>query len=564
MASIGAADIRPVYHNVPPTSRLRELLTLEREDLWIAVIYSVAIGVLTLAVPAATQSLVNTVAFGNMLQPLVVLALLVLLGLSFSTVLQSLRIYVVELVQRRVFVRISSTVTKRLLTARPDVFDRYHGPELVNRFFDVVTLQKSGAMLLIDGLSVAMQTVIGMVLLALYHPWLLAFDFILLAIILVVLFPVGRGAVNTAIEESKAKYKVAAWLEEVARFPTTFKTASGTQYAEDRANDLVGGYLDNRKRHFRILMRQIVGFLGLQAFALAGLLGAGGWLVIERQLTLGQLIAAELVVALIVTGVSKLGKHLELFYDLLAAVDKVGYLTDLPEERTDGEMLPNTGTPAPLELRDVSFSTARRTLFDHMSLTIEGGRRIGLLASRGRGKSTLLETIAALKQPDSGSVLVDGLDVREIAKAELRGQVMLVDEIEIFDGTILDNVVMSQSGSRREARSAIDAVGLTDELAALPDGLDTRLSTGGAPLSFRQTTRLAIARAIVARPRMLLVDETLDRLGELDESDPIVDAIFGPDAPWTLLIITARSSLLNRCDGVYELVDGSLTEVPRT
>ena len=111
-------DHAPVYHNVPPSSRLRGLLALESEDLWIAVIYSLVIGLLTLAVPVATQSLVNTVAFGNLLQPLIVLALLVLLGLSLSTVLQSLRIYVVELVQRRVFVRISSTVTKRIVSAR--------------------------------------------------------------------------------------------------------------------------------------------------------------------------------------------------------------------------------------------------------------------------------------------------------------------------------------------------------------------------------------------------------------------------------------------------------------
>ena len=318
-----ASQQKTVYHNAPPTARLRELLTLEREDLTVAIVYSVVIGLLTLAMPVATQSLVNTVAFGNLLQPLVVLTILVLIGLTLSTVLQALRIYVVEIVQRRVFVRISSTVTQRILAAKPEVFDRYHGPELVNRFFDVVTLQKSGAMLLIDGMSVAMQTIIGMILLALYHPWLLAFDIFLLGIILFVLFPLGRGATATAIEESKAKYSLQAWLEEIARFPSAFRAGTGVLYAADRANTLVQGYLDRRRSHFRILMRQIVGSLGLQAIALAGLLGVGGWLVIERQLTLGQLIAAELVVALIVTGFSKLGKHLELLYDLLAAIDKV-------------------------------------------------------------------------------------------------------------------------------------------------------------------------------------------------------------------------------------------------
>ena len=555
-------EAEPVYHNVPPITRLRALLSLEREDLWIAVVYSVVIGVLTLAVPVATQSLVNTVAFGNLLQPLVVLALLVFGFLTMSTVLQSLRIYVVELVQRRVFVRIASTVTKRLVTARPDVFDRYHGPELVNRFFDVVTLQKSGAMLLIDGLSVAMQTVIGMLLLALYHPWLLAFDFLLLAIILTVLFPVGRGAVATAIKESKSKYAVAAWLEEMARFPGTFKTAPGTTYARTRANELVNGYLTQRKQHFRILIRQIVGFLGLQAFALAGLLGVGGWLVVERQLTLGQLIAAELVVALIVSGVSKLGKHLELFYDLLAAVDKLGYLTDLPEEREDGEPLPSSGRQAAIELRGVSLaSRSGRPLFDGLDWSIAPGRRVGLLATQGRGKSTLFHVMTALKRPDSGSIRVDGVDVREIGKRVLRSEVMLVDDIEVFDASVVDNVLLSSESSRADARRALEDVGLMDELTLLPDGIDTRLATGGRPLTHRQATRLVFARALVARPRVLLIDETLDRMGELIGEEKLLDAVLGDEAPWTVMVVSSNPAVLERCDEVYQLVDGSLREV---
>ena len=180
-------------------------------------IYSVAIGLLSLVVSVAVQSLVNTVAFGNLLQPLFVLTLVVLAGLGFSGVLQGLRTFVVELLQRRIFVRISSDVVHKLLRAKVEAFDGHHGPELVNRFLEVVTVQKSGALLLIDGLSILMQTSIGMILLAVYHPWLLAFDVLLFLAILVVLFPMGRGAVATSILESKAKYELVAWLEEIAR-----------------------------------------------------------------------------------------------------------------------------------------------------------------------------------------------------------------------------------------------------------------------------------------------------------------------------------------------------------
>ena len=523
----------------------------------IAVVYSGVIGLLTLAMPVATQSLVNTVAFGNLLQPLIVLTLLVLLGLSLSTVLQSLRIYVVELVQRRVFVRISSTVTTRLLAAKPEIFDRYHGPELVNRFFDVVTLQKSGAMLLIDGMSVAMQTTIGMILLALYHPWLLAFDVLLLAIILIVLFPLGRGAVDTAIQESKAKYAVAAWLEEIARFPGTFKTAPGLRYATERANGLVQNYLDQRRGHFRILLRQIVGSIGLQAVALAGLLGVGGWLVIERQLTLGQLIAAELVVALIVSGVSKLGKHLELFYDLLAGIDKLGYLTDLPAEAAHGEAMEPSDVGAAVTVRSLDYTTdGGKPLFENLSLEAAPGERIGFLANRGRGKSTLLKMLCAHEMPGRGSIQIDGLEVKELDKAVLRAQVLLLDDVEIFDGTVLNNVTLDAASRRIDARRTLEAVGLLDELVQLPSGLDARLSTGGQPLSPRQAKRLIFARALLARPRVLLVDELLDRMGDLGEEDKLLDALFSKTVPWTMLVVSSDSAVLSRCDRVYELVDG--------
>ncbi len=549
---------KPVYHNVPPMTRLWELLTLERSDLAIAIVYSIGIGLFTLAVPVATQSLVNTVAFGNMLQPLVVLSLLVLFVLALSTLLQIKRTYVVELIQRRVFVRISSTVTQRLANARAEVFNNHHAPELVNRFFDVVTLQKSGAILLIDGLSVAMQTITGMLLLALYHPWLIAFDLILLIAIIIVLLPVGRGAIETAIKESKSKYAVAAWLEEMARFPRTFKTTNGRHYGFQRADGLIRGYLDHRKLHFRILIRQIVGFLGLQAVSLSALLAVGGWLVIDRQLTLGQLIAAELVVALIVAGVAKLGKHLELFYDLLAAIDKVGHLTDLPPERPGSEELPAIMSPAAIEIRNLHSSGP---LMDNINLRVAPGARIGFMADRGRGKSTLFEMLYGLRYPEKGSILIDEHDFKEVNKTDLRSQIMLIEDSELFEGTIYDNALCGAKASYSEVREALTTVGLMKDIELLPEGLNTRLTMGTPLLTRRQRLRLMLARVHLAKPRLVLIDETLDRMGTVLQDDPAVAAMFSPKAAWTLMIVSANPVILRRCDEVHELIEGKLTKV---
>jgi len=223
-------------------------MAAERTDIWVLVVYSIAIGLLSLVIPIATQSLVNTIAFGVLFQPLVVFSILVLLGLSFAAVLKALRAHVVEVMQRRVFVRVCGDSLERLLRARIDAYDR-HGPELVNRFFDVVTPQKSGASMLTDGLEVIMAALIGMLLLAVYHPLLMIFSLLLLVSTLIVLFPLGIGAVRTAIDESKAKYAIAARLQELARHPATFKTPAGAQLAVERGSSLVAAYLDGRHAH---------------------------------------------------------------------------------------------------------------------------------------------------------------------------------------------------------------------------------------------------------------------------------------------------------------------------
>ncbi len=537
---------------VPPTHRLRFWLRAERTDLWVAVVYSIAIGLLSLVVPVAVQSLVNTVAFGTLLQPLVVLTLVVLAGLGFSALLQTMRTYVVEVIQRRVFVRISSEAVHRLLRVRIEAFDEHHGPELVNRFFDVVTLQKAGSILLIDGLSILMQTMVGMILLAVYHPWLLAFDLLLLIAIAVVLIPLGWGAVPSAIAESKAKYSLVAWLEEIAQFPVTFKSGAGSAFALERTNSLVLDYLRYRGKHFRILIRQVAGSLTLQAIASSVLLGAGGWLVIERQLTLGQLIAAELIVTLVVSGFGKFGKQLETYYDLCAAVDKLGYLSDLPLEEAGNEQLHAAGPGIGVSLRDVAFSYGgRHTVFEGLNCEVQPGDR---LAVTGTGKTTLFDLLYGLREPSGGVIELDRRDLRELDRAALRAHVALVRGAEIFNGTVADNLRLADARlSSAEMREALDRVGLLETIQAMPDGLQTRLTTGGPQLSKGEAIRLTLARAMLSSPRLLLVDECLDGIDDATLRSTVVRALFDERRNWTVLIATRNADVAGLCHRVLDL-----------
>lgn len=543
-----------------PLRRLRALLAAERKDLWVVVTYSIAVGLLSLVVPVAVQSLVNTVAFGSLLQPLVVLTVAVLAALGFSAVLNGFRVFVIEIIQRRIYARVAGDVAYRLLRVKAEAFDRHHGPEMVNRFFDVVTVQKSAALLLMDGLSLLMQTLLGMTLLALYHPFLLAFDLFLILAISVIIFGLGRGAVHSAILESKAKYATAAWLEEMAALTRTFKSGGSSRFAMDRADRLARDYLGYRQKHFRIFMRQVVGSLALQAIASAALLGIGGFLVIDRQLTLGQLVAAELIVTVVVGGFSKFGKKFETFYDLLAAIDKLGALIDLPLERLGGETLLATEEPATVRFRDVSFALGGQKILNHSDWELPAGAVIGLTGETGAGKTSVADLLFGLRRPDGGVLTVDGVDVRDLCLEELREQVALVHDAEVFSGTVLENVSVGRRNvDSAAAREALETVGLLADVLDLPEGLQTELSMTGRPLSPGQTARLALARAIAGRPRLLILDGAFEKIDEPGLRNQIADRIFDRSHPWTLLCISSQPDLLGRCERVYQLESASLT-----
>lgn len=524
--------------------RLRALIRLERGDLWVVMVYAVAIGALTLASPIAVQALVNTVAFGSLLQPLLVLTALLLAGLGFAGMLRALAAFVVEVLQQRLFVRAVADVARRLPRVDLGDHEATRGPELVNRFFDVVTIQKASATLLLDGVSTALQAGVGMVLLAFYHPLLLAFDLVLLAALAAIVLLPLRAAVATSLRESSHKYEAVAWLEEVARSPALFKSAAAMCYAVTRAELLARGYLTARRSHFARVLRQVIGGLGLQVLAGAALLGVGGLLVLERQLTLGQLVAAELVVTAVSASFAKLGKHLESFYDLLSALEKLGKLIDLPLEASGGTREFSDG-PARLRLRGALRGA---------DLEIAAGDRVLVAGGSGDGKSTLLDMCFGLRRPARGQVELDGVDLRRADLPTMRDRIALLRAGDLFAGTIADNLrLAAPRASQAALRVALSLVDLDDAIVALPAGLETSL-LAGSPLSGAQGRRLVLARALAAQPRLLLVDGLLDGLAlPPAKHEALLEHIFAIDAPWTVLIVSDDPRVQARCTRVVDL-----------
>ncbi len=537
----------------PPDVRLRALLRLERQDLQAVLVFAVAVGLLTLIAPFAVQVLINTVVFTSMMQPIIVLAVLVLAFLGVATLLRVLQILTVEQLQRRLFVRAALSISRRLPRARPDAWDEHHAPELVNRFFDVATVQKAASSILLDAVTAVLQTVVGVVILALYHPWLLAYDVLLIALLFIVFRALAQGASSTAIKESKHKYRMVEWLEVVASRLDIFKRPEADRWRHARTVERVEDYLQARQAHFRIVLRQRVAVQVLQVIALAILLALGGWLVINRQLSVGQFVAAELIVASLLSGLVKLSDKLETFYDLLAGLDKLGHLADLPEQPSGGLPLPGEDGPLALTFEGVHAAAGgNRSRLRGLSLRLEPGELLALRGPTGSGKRLVADLVYGLVTPTEGKVRVGGRDVRTVAPEALRGGVVLLRTPEVLPATVAENLVVARADvSWTEIEQALRVVSL--DLEQLPQGAKTCLRADGAPLTREEILRLVLARSLVERPRLLVIDEALDVL-EVDVATALVEAVRRA-SPATVLLLTGRRALADACPRSVCLTD---------
>lgn len=486
------------------------ILSPETSFYTLAVIYGVGISLLSLATPIAVQVLINTVAYTGQTTPLVVLALTLFGLLLASGLLNALRVHLMETFARRFYARMVGHIAIRALYAKNPFFtDANRGP-LFNRYFDIVAVQKAIPVLFIGGFTVVLQAAVGFLLTSFYHPLFLAFNVTVIGLIWVVWLIWGASAVKTSVALSQRKHETAAWLEGLAASNGYFKSDRHVAFALTKTDEATRGWLDAHKAHFRRFFAQTVSFLVIYAAASATLLGLGGWLVIQGQLSLGQLVAAELVLSAALYGVSQLGTYVNYFYDLAAACEEISLFDGVEQETPRGDEMPHHAD-ATLRFRGVRGEA--RGVPARFDFEIPSGLAVQAVASTHAVQRLFTNLLKRFDEPLGGQLTIGGDDVTAIEPHALRREVMVLDRPSVIGGSVRQYLSLARDGvTSSEMLKALDIVGLTDTMGEPDCGLDTPLATTGWPLSLPETMRLKLAGAILARPSVLVLSPLFDTM----------------------------------------------------
>ncbi|WP_405400636.1 peptidase domain-containing ABC transporter [Maribacter sp. Asnod2-G09] len=541
--------------------RFLGLLKLDKKDIFQVFYYAIFAGVVNLSLPLGIQAIINLMQGAQISSSWVVLVIGVTVGVAFVGILQLMQIRIIENVQQKIFTRASFEFAYRFPKIKMSELHNYYPPELANRFFDTLTIQKSLSKVLIDFPAALLQIVFGLLLLSFYHPFFIVYGMLLLLLIYVVFKFTAQRGLDTSLDESKRKYKVAHWLQEIARSIVSFKLSGKTSHALDKNDTLVVEYLNARESHFRVIVLQFIQMIGFKVLVTAGLLLIGGLLVLNQEMNIGQFVAAEIIILLVINSVEKLIVGLETFYDLLTSLEKMGQVVDKELETQEGEKPFLENQAFTVELSDISYSVPepKREIISNLSLTISPTCTILLRGNSGSGKNTLLRLIAGIIEPDSGGVYVNGVSLKGMNLNYYRSHLgQSLPEESPFEGTILHNITFGDKETTNEqVYWALDKVGLTDFVKKQPEGLNTILYPEGKQIPHTVSKKIVLARSIVRKPKLLILKDPLDQFNS-EEADRILNFLSDSSNGWALLVVSENDKWIKKCSRIITMDKGQI------
>ncbi|MBO6516382.1 MAG: ABC transporter ATP-binding protein [Bacteroidia bacterium] len=541
-----------------PVTRFFNLLKQDRKDLVYLYVYAMFHGLINLSLPLGIQAIMGFVLAGRLSSSWLILTVIVMLGVALSGGFQILQMYIVEVLQRRLFARAAFDFAFRIPRFHISRLKQNYAPELVNRFFDTITIQKSMSKVLLDFSTSILQILFGLILLSLYHPVFIGFGITLILLLLIILYTTGRPGLETSLKESKHKYEMAYWLAEVARALPTFKLSSNSDLNLNTTNSIVRKYLVSRKMHFKVLMRQYGSVVVLKTLVTAALLIAGALLLIQNSITIGQFVASEIVIILILNSSEKFIMSMEAIYDMITSVEKLGNVTDIEVEKNTSEGIKlNHDEPLSIGLQDLVITGVYDGKPLHetpVNLNMPAFSRLCLSGETGSGKSSLLKILSTSLDNFNGTLAYNGIPIQNLHLDSLRSMIGCVSyDQQIFHGTYADNITLGRPGiTNRDLIRITKAVGLDEMVRSFPNGYEQVLANPEQSFSSSQRIKLLVARALIGNPHLILLEDVFSSLDD-ETKKRLLDVIWEMAAEATVVTVSNNKEIQKKCDVVYTI-----------
>ena len=538
-----------------PVKRFWGLLNQYRSEIRQIYIFALFIGIVNLTLPLGIQAIINFLQTGELTTTWIILVCFVLLGIAITGVLQVLQLRIVENIQQDLFARSAIEFGYRFPKIKFLELDKIHAPELANRFFDTLTIQKGLPKVLIDFSLAIFQIFFGLILLTIYSPYFIILGFSLAFILWVIFRITGPKGLRTSLKESKIKYQLAHWLEEIARVTRSFKLYASGKLHIDKTDRIIGRYLISREGHFRVLLNQFKLFVGFKVILAASLLLLGGYLVFAERMNIGQFVAAEIIIILIINSVEKVLRTVDTIYDVLTALDKIGYVTDLPLDQYTGKARVPGHEAFHIKLENLNFSFpgAHSPVLKDISLEIKAREKVILAGKSGSGKSTLLQILSGIYHQNSGQYLIDEVPHVNLDRDYLNQKIgVFFSSNNLFEGSIKDNILMGRDADEKDIQEVLHLLQLDTYINKEPMGIDTEIDSGGRRIPRSIIQKIQLARTILQKPRLLLLEDPLNFIDD-DEKKRIIDFIMSPKAPWTVIVVSDFYYWKNKANRVIDL-----------
>jgi ABC-type bacteriocin/lantibiotic exporter with double-glycine peptidase domain len=535
------------------------LLKLDSKDVSAIYAFAILAGLVQLSLPLGIQTIISFVMAGSISASIIVLIVLVVAGVFIYGLLQVRQMQIIEKIKQKIFARYSFEFADRIPKLNIEKLDSFYLPELVNRFFDTVSLQKGMEKILLDVPSAIIQIIFGMVLLSFYHPVFIAFGAILLLLLYIILRNTLPNGFAANMEASDYKYRTASWLEEISRSIKSFKYSRGTSLNVEKTDLLVTEYVSARTRYFNILLAQFWSLITFKVLVTSAMLIVGVLLLVQQQINIGQFIAADIVIISVMNSVEKLIVNFDKVYDTLTSIEKLDVVAGSEKEKSGSESPDTSPDGFAIRFSEVTFGYGDGAIvLNKVNFSIAPGEKLCIMGNSGSGKSTVLRLLTGTFRNYNGNVLVNDIPIGNYNLGALRSYTgVLLSQQDIFQGTLWENISMGNKEIRiADITELIQLCGLTQFLESLPEGLDSQLDPAGKRLPMRVRKGILLARALAGNRKLVLMEEPFQGMNK--ENRNLVIDFLQKDKHATVMLTSSDIEVAKQCDKVLYLQNGEV------